>query len=149
MSLIGIAVTDEEFHLNFDYISIYIRCTKFLSALRKSFFEGAGDNLIGKHFKEVNFKIDLLAEATVSCVFFADPDAAQAVEVTVPMLVETSRGLREGNVSLENLSLFTMASITIEGIQKVKGAAKLCGPVRVKGSRGWGVRLSPGEEARP
>jgi hypothetical protein len=42
MSILRVAITDEEFHLHFDYISMHIRCATLLSEMRQKFITGGG-----------------------------------------------------------------------------------------------------------
>jgi hypothetical protein len=45
LTILGVAISDDDLHIHFDYISMHIRCTKLLSETGQYFITGADDHI--------------------------------------------------------------------------------------------------------
>lgn len=149
LSILGVAVTDEDLHLHFDYISMHIRCTTLLSEMRQKFIRGAEvetgektERSLSRFLAASNMSLsrflaeDIITEEycaikTTISIFLADPDgagAAQNYDADAPMF---SALLRQANVSLERASKWVGEVIKTEGDIDIKKAKALCRPIIV------------------
>jgi hypothetical protein len=136
LSILGVAITDEDLHLHFDYISMHIRCLKILSEMRQRFIAGAdiqnqamttrnSELSLSRYLAEGAMAEDNFAARTVISIFIADPAAAAAAQKVTADAPLQSEMLRHANVSLKRASEVMSRVIETEGDVEAKKAGGL------------------------
>jgi hypothetical protein len=138
LSILCVAITDEDPHLHFDYISMHIRCTTLLFDMRQKFITGADIQtpaVAGKkvemphsrYLAEVAMAEDSFAARVVTSIFLADTEAAAAAATTVDSEAPLqSEKLRDANISLKRASNLMGRVIKAEGDLCVTEAKAFC-----------------------
>jgi hypothetical protein len=151
LSILGVAITDEDLHLHFDYVSMHIRCATLLSEIRKKFIKSAevqsqalatrnSETLLTQFLDDREMSLsrllsdtlmsdEHLAPRTASSIFLAHPAAAAAaqnIDADAPLYSEM---LGFAGVSLDRAIELISEVIEREGDVEIKKAGGLCKPI--------------------
>lgn len=144
LSILGVAMKDEDQHLNFEYFSMHARCATLLSAIREHFISSVevvearrmvtspdmslDEDSLSRCLAEQAMPNHLLAPMTTSLISLADAAASLAAESYFPQVKAQSMMLRTMGVSVKNASPLMREVINGEGDIEVKKAGALCTP---------------------
>jgi hypothetical protein len=153
LSILGVAVTDEDLHLHFDYISMHIRCATLLSQMRQKFITSADiqtqaittrnsemsltrylsdlETSLSRFLSEALMPEEHLAVRATMSIFLTDPAAAVVAQNIDPDAPVYSDMLRFADVSLERASELMREVIETEGNIEMNKAGELCKPIHI------------------
>ena len=152
LTILGVALTDENIHLRFDYISMHIKCATFLMGMRDRFiasseypqgvieapehqgWEGSAalirmestESPLPAYLRGQAMRSDNLGPAVVSSIFMANPISAAAVSSLITLASSQVEMLRAAHVSLERASGWLDDNVRMRGDEELKKANALC-----------------------